>query len=138
MALTPAAAGVGRYFSVIPFAANVSRALGDTRNLIKRSPISGCGALVISAAVNGMKLWSSPGNGPRSFIPGVVAISGIVPAAISFPLPFSTGAKISFGAVRTIFGLSVSAIPKRSTAAANTSPDFTVLTRLVSPEQGSL
>ena len=69
MALTPAAAGVGRYFSVTPFAANVSRALGDTRNLIKRSPISGCGALVISAAVNGMKLWSCPAMAREALFP---------------------------------------------------------------------
>ena len=33
-------------------------------------------------AVYVRELWNSAGNGPRSFMPGVVAISGIVPAAI--------------------------------------------------------
>lgn len=36
-------------------------------------------------------------------MPGVVAMSGIVPAAISLPLPFNTGSKIPLGVVRTIF-----------------------------------
>ena len=47
-------------------------------------------------------------------MPGVVMISGIVPAAISLPLPSNTGAKIPLGVVRIILGLSVSAIPSRS------------------------
>ena len=49
-------------------------------------------------------------------MPGVVAMSGIVPAAISLPLPFNTGSKIPLGVVRTILALSVSAIPRRSSA----------------------
>src|SRR6185437_14904719 len=95
-------------FHVTPFAANVSFAFGDIKNLIKLSAVARCGAFVISAAVYGIELWRSPGNGPRSFIPGVVAMSGIVPAAMSFPLPFKTGSKMPRGDVRTILGLSVS------------------------------
>ena len=94
-----------------PFAAYVSFAFGDTKNLIKLSAVVLRGALVISAAVYGIELWKSPGNGPRSLMPGVVAMSGIVPAAMSFPLPFNTGSKMARGAVRTILGLSVSTIP---------------------------
>ena len=36
-------------------------------------------------------------------MPDVVAMSGIVPATISLPLPFNTGSNIPFGVVRTIF-----------------------------------
>ena len=57
-------------------------------------------------------------------MPAVVAMRGIVPATISLPLPFNTGSKIPLGVVRTIFGLSVSAIPSRSRALAKACPDF--------------
>ena len=60
-------------------------------------------------------------------MPGVVAISGIVPAAKSFPLPFNTGLKISRGAARTILGLSASATPNCSRTAAKACPDLTLL-----------
>lgn len=72
----------------------------------------------MSTAVYVSVLWRSPGSGPRSFMPGVVAMSGIVPATISLPLPLDTGSKIPLGVVRTIFGLSVSAMPNCSGAFA--------------------
>src|SRR5690242_9086116 len=50
---------------VTPFAANVCFTFGDTRNLIKLSAVVRCGAAVISAAVYGIELCKSPGNGPR-------------------------------------------------------------------------
>ena len=89
--------------------------------------ILGSGALVITAAVYGIELWRPPGKGPRSFMPGVVAMSGIVPAAKSLPLPFNTGLNMSSGAVRAILGLRSPAIPSRSRTAAKACPDLTLL-----------
>ena len=99
---------------------------GDTRNLIKRSPVPGCGALVISAAVNGNETLEIARQRPEKLYARrrgdkrYRARSHFVPFALQ-----DRRENIEWGRAQ-IFGLSVSAIPSRL-GAANASPDLTLL-----------
>jgi hypothetical protein len=60
-----------------PLAASASFAFGDTKNSIKPSAVVALRSARHQRGSDGIELWKSPGNGPRSFMPGVVAMSGI-------------------------------------------------------------